>query len=900
MTLALTTLTVDLNVSLAKFESDLKQAVNTSKKSADEISGAFESLRHTLEAIGVGLGLKEFIGEAVTANIEFERSQNRLAAALKATGYAAGLTKDELNEMADALAKSTAFSPTDIREAEVTLLRFRDIHNDVYKRALEVTLEYATAQKTSAADAAHLLGRAIEDPLRSLRALRDVGVVLNQGQKDLIQNFIDTGNVAGRAKIVLDELQNSLGGGAAGENVGLYGATRSVSKAWEEFLITLGKSGAGKAAAEGINFITQALKDLDSDIEQFKGADTLDKKALAFARSLSLFEKDRKRLLIPEVVEPTSAAERAASQAEAAKAEEGPRKQAALRNAETARLAAYQALQARAAAAAAGIQKVLQIEQLGAAEQQALLQSSYDRGLVSIQQYYDARSAISQHAADVELQQIAIAIKAQQNLLKSPSTSKAAQPAIQGEIGRLQAQAELVRTRTAVAARESADKQIDAEQAFRDSIAQTTVALLEQQGHFEAASRLRISTEERVRELQLQSNKSPAALADLRRLEAAQIAQAKLNDSTFEYNVIREQEAARELDIQSKLAEAGADPKNQLNALAAINASRLASLPVLETITRNAIEQAKALGNQETVANLERQAAELRNIRAQITGAAAAAQAFQIAQQRATLLFRQESIEEQRVQNLRTAGSISALDTEILLDRAREDSLANLRKEADALEMIAKQTKDPEMIQRVEEMRVAIEGLEAAAHSAANIFQGIFQDSFSNAFVDFLQGTRTATAAFQDFVKSVIKGLEQIAAQQLAQAIFGSIFGAAGGAVGAGFTGLFGGAGTSVAISNRMAVGGITSGPTLAGEVPGQREAVIPLSGNRYVPVKLLNDGGGGTGDVNVQVNVTSSGQSSVQSSSRDGEELGRVIAAAVQSEMIRQKRPGGISFAGA
>ena len=47
-------------------------------------------------------------------------------------------------------------------------------------------------------------------------------------------------------------------------------------------------------------------------------------------------------------------------------------------------------------------------------------------------------------------------------------------------------------------------------------------------------------------------------------------------------------------------------------------------------------------------------------------------------------------------------------------------------------------------------------------------------------------------------------------------------------------------------------------------------------------------------GGVNVTVNVDASG-SSVQGNQQEGAALGRVIAAAVQSELIKQKRPGGI-----
>ena len=49
-----------------------------------------------------------------------------------------------------------------------------------------------------------------------------------------------------------------------------------------------------------------------------------------------------------------------------------------------------------------------------------------------------------------------------------------------------------------------------------------------------------------------------------------------------------------------------------------------------------------------------------------------------------------------------------------------------------------------------------------------------------------------------------------------------------------------------------------------------------------------------GGGSTNIVVNVDASG-SSVEGDEQQGRELGRVISAAVQSELIQQKRPGGL-----
>ncbi|NDG47480.1 MAG: hypothetical protein EBY30_00060 [Rhodospirillales bacterium] len=89
----------------------------------------------------------------------------------------------------------------------------------------------------------------------------------------------------------------------------------------------------------------------------------------------------------------------------------------------------------------------------------------------------------------------------------------------------------------------------------------------------------------------------------------------------------------------------------------------------------------------------------------------------------------------------------------------------------------------------------------------------------------------------------------------------------------------------------KYAGGGIANSPQMAmfgeGSMP---EAYVPLPDGRRIPV-AMKGGGGGT---NVVVNVDASG-SQVQGDAGKGEQLGRVISQAVQQELIKQRRPGGI-----
>jgi hypothetical protein len=88
----------------------------------------------------------------------------------------------------------------------------------------------------------------------------------------------------------------------------------------------------------------------------------------------------------------------------------------------------------------------------------------------------------------------------------------------------------------------------------------------------------------------------------------------------------------------------------------------------------------------------------------------------------------------------------------------------------------------------------------------------------------------------------------------------------------------------------RYAAGGIANSPQMAIYGEGSRpEAYVPLPDGRSIPVSMK---GGSMGNVTVNVDATGS---NVQGDNSQANALGKVIGIAVQQELIKQKRPGGL-----
>lgn len=89
-----------------------------------------------------------------------------------------------------------------------------------------------------------------------------------------------------------------------------------------------------------------------------------------------------------------------------------------------------------------------------------------------------------------------------------------------------------------------------------------------------------------------------------------------------------------------------------------------------------------------------------------------------------------------------------------------------------------------------------------------------------------------------------------------------------------------------------FANGGMVTGPTMGLVGEGRyNEAIVPLPDGKSIPVELS---GGGSAAPTVIVNVDAKG-TKTEGNEQNANQLGRVISAAVQSELIKQQRPGGL-----
>ena len=241
------------------------------------------------------------------------------------------------------------------------------------------------------------------------------------------------------------------------------------------------------------------------------------------------------------------------------------------------------------------------------------------------------------------------------------------------------------------------------------------------------------------------------------------------------------------------------------------------------------------------------------------------------------------------LEKLNAQVNLLQLDILAQTNPALAEQIRLLREKAKALDAATqKQKADNESIgagiqARLEEYLKSVKDLGGAIGDAVvGGLQGL-EDQLT-AFVT------TGKANFKELAASILGDLARIAIraaiiQPIVQAL-GSIF--------PGFKFASGGimTGDGPMPLKKYANGGIANSPQLAmfgeGSMP---EAYVPLPDGRRIPVAMQGGGGGAT-TVNVSVDAKGT---QVQGNAGQGEQLGRAIAQAVQAELIRQKRPGGL-----
>jgi hypothetical protein len=205
-------------------------AFKSDPRGLQQAEGALAGFGKKLAGIGAAVAgafavraVFNFGKEAILAAEAVATANARLGAIAKATQVFGAETEKvtaRLVKFAEAQEMVVAVDAEVIKGVQAQLLSFKKLSasagevGGVFDRVTKAAFDMAAAGFGSAESNAIALGKAFEDPIRGLTALRRSGTVFTEEQQKLIKTLVDSGDLLGAQTIILEELESQYGGTA--------------------------------------------------------------------------------------------------------------------------------------------------------------------------------------------------------------------------------------------------------------------------------------------------------------------------------------------------------------------------------------------------------------------------------------------------------------------------------------------------------------------------------------------------------------------------------------------------------------------------------------------------------------------------------------------------------------
>jgi hypothetical protein len=227
--------TAQLAVKMTLDGSQFHSAATTMEK---RIGGLGTAARKAGKVIGIGLAAGAaagavFLGDQLRKGIDALKADAvvaaQTAAVIKSTGSAAGITAGEVEKLAGELSTLNGIQDDLVQASENVFLRFTSIGKDIFPAVTQAAIDMAAATGGDASDAALKLGRALDNPVKSMGALTRSGIVFTDEEKKQITNLVKHNKLAQAQAIILRKVQQRFDGVAKAQADADPGRRQAVS-----------------------------------------------------------------------------------------------------------------------------------------------------------------------------------------------------------------------------------------------------------------------------------------------------------------------------------------------------------------------------------------------------------------------------------------------------------------------------------------------------------------------------------------------------------------------------------------------------------------------------------------------------------------------------------------------
>jgi hypothetical protein len=228
--------------SIGKLEGKMNRLGGIAQKG---VSNALTNI--TRLGLGAGVAIAGAVGLGIRSLADLARTEGQTEAVIRSTGSAAGQTAAEVRALSESLENLSTVDDKVIQDGQNMLLTFTNIGEDVFPQATKAMLNLGVAMAGGNVEQVDLkasaiqLGKALNDPIKGVTALRKVGVSFTKAQQDQIKALVETGDVLGAQTVILKELEKEFGNAAEAAGKGPQASWRRLQDVGEDLSQTIAR-----------------------------------------------------------------------------------------------------------------------------------------------------------------------------------------------------------------------------------------------------------------------------------------------------------------------------------------------------------------------------------------------------------------------------------------------------------------------------------------------------------------------------------------------------------------------------------------------------------------------------------------------------------------------------------
>ena len=120
------------------------------------------------------------------------------------------------------------------------LSQYTNLSGEVYKEAVSAVQDISGAMGTDLNSSVKIVGEALNDPIKGIENLSKAGIIFSEDQKNLIEGFVKTNDLASAQGVILDNLEKAYGGTSQKMAETASGMLDQVGNSFEDLLEVTG------------------------------------------------------------------------------------------------------------------------------------------------------------------------------------------------------------------------------------------------------------------------------------------------------------------------------------------------------------------------------------------------------------------------------------------------------------------------------------------------------------------------------------------------------------------------------------------------------------------------------------------------------------------------------------